>query len=346
MRSGFFNSEIIGYDANNMPVFDRAEEASFFAKYFSNFIGNGVFPNPSTNLQVLQDEGMKILVYSGVCFINGYMGWAENSEELELEESETQPRIDRVVARLDFDDRTIKLYVKKGIAAGNPVAPTLQRDFDIYEIGLADISVKGNVIQITQADITDTRMDKDLCGIVATTVEQVDTTTLFNQYVQWYENTTTEAEQEIDGYVKELKQKLNTSEKQFEEDFKTWFATIQDVLDKDTAGHLLNLITINKENIEKNANKIEKLQVKEFAILSNQWTQENEGYTATIIDATVTTNDMADVSIDNETYTIAEEAGIKAYTVELEGGIKLFAESIPTDTIAGKYVVNRGVANG
>ena len=38
MRSGFFNSEIIGYDAENMPVFDRAEEASFFAKYFSQLL--------------------------------------------------------------------------------------------------------------------------------------------------------------------------------------------------------------------------------------------------------------------------------------------------------------------
>ena len=56
MRSGFFNSEIIGYDAENMPVYDRAEEASFFAKYFSQFISNGVFPNPSTNMQVLATD--------------------------------------------------------------------------------------------------------------------------------------------------------------------------------------------------------------------------------------------------------------------------------------------------
>ena len=71
MRSGFFNSEITGYDAENMPIFDRAEEASFFAKYFSQFISNGVFPNPSTNMQVLADTGMQIKVSIGTCFING-----------------------------------------------------------------------------------------------------------------------------------------------------------------------------------------------------------------------------------------------------------------------------------
>lgn len=113
MRSGFFNSEIIGYDAENMPVFDRAEEASFFAKYFSQFISNGVFPNPSTNMQVLANEGMNIQVDTGVCYINGYMGWVEKAETFEIEESDTQARIDRIVARLSFIDRKIELYVKK-----------------------------------------------------------------------------------------------------------------------------------------------------------------------------------------------------------------------------------------
>ena len=150
MRSGFFNSEIIEYDAENMPVFDRAEEASFFAKYFSQFISNGVFPNPSTNMQVLAKEGMNIKVDIGVCYINGYMGWVEPAETFEIEESDLQARIDRIVARLDFTDRSIKLVVKKGTARGNPVAPTLQRDYDIYEIGLADIRVNANVIEITQ----------------------------------------------------------------------------------------------------------------------------------------------------------------------------------------------------
>ena len=43
MRSGFFNSTITGYDEQGQPIFDRAEDASFFAKYFSQFVGNGVF---------------------------------------------------------------------------------------------------------------------------------------------------------------------------------------------------------------------------------------------------------------------------------------------------------------
>lgn len=231
MRSGFFNSEIIGYDAENMPVFDRAEDAEFFAEYFRQFISNGVFPNPSTNMQVLATTGMNVKVDIGVCFINGYMGWVEPAEVFEIEESDLQARIDRIVARLDFTDRSIKLFVKKGTPLGNPVAPELQRDYGIYEIGLADIRVNANVIEITQENITDLRLNTEVCGVVANPVQHLDTTTLFNQYVAWFERVTGEAETNLENM-----------QQQFESSFNTWFQTIQDVLDGDTAGHLLNLI--------------------------------------------------------------------------------------------------------
>lgn len=231
MRSGLFNSEIIGYDAENMPVFDRAEEASFFAKYFSQFISNGVFPNPSTNMQVLATTGMNVKVDIGVCFINGYMGWVESAEVLEIEESDVQSRIDRIVARLDFEDKSIKLFIKKGTAQGNPVAPRLQRDYDIYEIALADVRVNANAIEIKQENITDLRINTELCGIVVNQLQHVDTTTLFNQYQDWLSRVTTQGEAELE-YQKE----------QFQTDFNTWFQAVQDTLDEDTAGNLLNLI--------------------------------------------------------------------------------------------------------
>lgn len=217
MRSGFFNSEIIGYDAENMPVFDRAEEASFFAKYFSQFISNGVFPNPSTNMQVLAAEGMQVKVDIGVCYINGYMGWVEPVEILEIEESDLQARIDRIVARLDFADKSIKLFVKKGTAQGNPIAPELQRDYGVFEIGLADIRVNANAISIVQENITDLRLNTELCGIVANPLQYVDTSTLFEQYQGWLNRVT--AEGEVD---------LENQKEQFEAMFHEWLQTVQD----------------------------------------------------------------------------------------------------------------------
>lgn len=236
-----------------MPVFDRAEEASFFAKYFSQFISNGVFPNPSTNMQVLEVEGMNIKVDIGVCYINGYMGWVEVPETFEIEESDTQSRIDRVVARLSFLDRNITLAIKKGTAQGNPVAPELQRDYDIYEIGLADIKVNANAIEIKQANITDLRLDTEACGIVANQLQHVDTTTLFNQYQSWLAIVTSEAEADLKQKKEDFEAYLNNLKIVFSNDFNTWFQTIQDVLDEDTAGHLLNLIN-TKGNKKKTYN--------------------------------------------------------------------------------------------
>lgn len=227
MKSGFFNSNIIGYDDEGMPIFDRGQESSFFAKYFSNFIGNGVYPNPSTSMQVLKNEGMSVIVSAGCCFINGYFGWVEENEILAIENADTLARIDRIVARLNFVDRTIDLVVKKGIASLNPVPVEIERTSDYYEIVLANVRVNSNVSKITQANITDMRLDNNLCGMVTGIIDQVDTTTLINQYLSWYDELTKQAE--ID---------MQDREKSFDE----WFEEMKDKLSGDVAGKLQLLI--------------------------------------------------------------------------------------------------------
>ena len=82
MRSGFFNSNITGCDDLGNPIYDRAEEASFFAEYFADFIGNGVYPNPSTGMQVVATGGMSVQVQTGSCFIKGYRGKVEPEGEI------------------------------------------------------------------------------------------------------------------------------------------------------------------------------------------------------------------------------------------------------------------------
>ena len=225
MRSGFFNSEITGYDSQNMPVYDRAEEASFFAKYFSQFIGNGVYNNPSTSMQVVADSDMTIQVSIGTCFINGYFGWVETAESLEIEEAESLSRIDRIVARLSLedDDRKIYLDVLQGEESTDPTAPELTRDDSIYEIALADIIVNQNTIEITNDLITDLRWDTDLCGEVIGVIDQVDTTDLYNQW---------------------------------QTAFDTWFEELKTTLSDDVAGNLEVKIEENTSNIEELLNMV------------------------------------------------------------------------------------------
>ena len=241
---------------------DRAYLNKFFIDYFATFIGDGIFPVPSNNLQVMADNGLNITVKKGTAFINGRVHLADTDISLTLDEGDNLlSRIDKVVLRVDTIARTITKEIKKGTPATNPVAPTLQRDDDIWELGLAQILVGKAVTNITQSNITDLRLNKAECGIVKGTIEEIDTTTLFNEYQAWIDEKKTEYNADLINYTTGKKAEwegwfdvtsedlelawnswFTTTSNQLEQDFNTWFDTIQGVLDGDTAGNLLNLI--------------------------------------------------------------------------------------------------------
>lgn len=242
MRSGFFNS--VGGD--------RKYDAGFFAEYFNTFIGNGVFPNPSTNLQVMANDDMTITVSPGKAWINGYVLFNDNDYIFNIDVADgVLNRVDRLVLRFDVAERVIKAVVKKGTFASNPVAKDLQRDADAHELGIADIYVGKGVTGITQADITDLRLNSELCGIVHGVVNQVDTTTLFIQYEKW---------------MKDKKADMNnwlySTQAEFTEEFNTWFATIQELLNESVAGNLLNEISKIDKKTMQNRTEISDVKVK------------------------------------------------------------------------------------
>ena len=187
-RCSFFNAELVEEE------YDRVYLAEDYARYFASFIGNGVFPNPSTGLQVTADSAsLNVILKPGKAWINGY--FYENTDDLTLKVDVADGmlnRIDKVVLRLDFINREIKAYIKKGDFASSPVAPVIQRDTDIYEIALADIKINKGATSISQSSITDLRHNTELCGIVHGVVDQLDTTELFKGFEdgfnKWFEN--------------------------------------------------------------------------------------------------------------------------------------------------------------
>ena len=53
---------------------DRKYKAEDFREYFASFIGNGVFPNPSTNLQCIGENGdMTVTLKVGNGWIDGFL---------------------------------------------------------------------------------------------------------------------------------------------------------------------------------------------------------------------------------------------------------------------------------
>lgn len=246
-KSSFFNS-VSG---------DRTYKAEDWANYFASIIGNGVFPLPSTGLQVVVDEGMNIKVKAGKAWINGY--FYNNTTDLTVTIATADGvlnRIDRIVVRWDLTNRTITAETKSSTASASPSAPALQRDADIYELCLADVYVAAGVTAITGSAITDQRLNTSLCGVVAGVVNTIDTTAFNTQLQAWFtEYQTLSASQynTLVSYMNSLKLQGNAQydaleaymsafEIQAASQFNEWFTSLQDILDENTAGNLLNLI--------------------------------------------------------------------------------------------------------
>ena len=211
-KSSFFNS-VSG---------DRKYKAEDWASYFGTLIGNGVFPNPATNLQVVPGaSGLTVTVHAGKAWINGY--YYNNTDDLTLTlptPDGSKKRIDRIVVRWSLSDRKISAAVKSGTAATNPSAAVLQRDSDVYELAIADVLVGVAATSLSSTSITDRRYDSTMCGVVTGTVQQIDTS----------------------AFAAQVQSFLDDSEAEFT----SWLNGIQNVLDESTAGNLLNLINTHK----------------------------------------------------------------------------------------------------
>ena len=181
-------------------VYDRIYNAEDMTSYLSQLVGNGVFPNPSTQLQVRAGTGMNVIVGAGSGWINGHK--MVNTADLTVAITAADVvlnRIDAVIFYVDLTTRSMGITVKTGTIAASPVAPTMTRNNTRYEMCLAQISVPKQITAITAAQITDTRANSSLCGIVQGLIQQIDTTTLWEQqqaqFQEWMESVQTQFDQ-------------------------------------------------------------------------------------------------------------------------------------------------------
>lgn len=164
---------------------DKVYMAQDFADYFADFIGNGVYANPSTGLKVTAAGGMNVTLNIGVAFGNGRRGAVIRNIDYTVPAADAiLGRRDIVVMRLDpaIQRDFYPVYIQ-GTAASNPIVPPIVRTDDIFDLKVAEITVNANTTTISQANILDTRLDKNVCGIVTHVIDQVDTTGIFNQYL-------------------------------------------------------------------------------------------------------------------------------------------------------------------
>ena len=210
-KSSFFNS----------VSHDRTYKAEDWAEYFASFIGNGIFPVPSTGLQVVAGSGMNVTVRAGKAWINGYFYQNTGDLTVQLATADGQlNRIDRIVVQWNLTNRTITTKVKSSGFSASPSAPAVQRDADIFELVLADVFVAAGVTAITQSRITDQRLNTSLCGVVAAVVDQIDTAAFNAQLQAWfaeYESLSEEQYNSLASYMASLKLQGNVQYDAFEQ---------------------------------------------------------------------------------------------------------------------------------
>lgn len=323
---------------------DRLYDADSFAEWLSHFFTTGVFKD---ELFVQATEGMKVSVSSGYANVNGKVRFFGTSTNLNIEVSNgLYPRIDTIVVERNDTNREITLKVVKGNYSGNnPEATAPVRTNVIHQLVIAKVYIGAGATAIYQKDITDTRMDSNLCGYVTATVENLNYDQMMAQWEDYYS-------------------KFKTSEMA---DFQTWFDNMKNILNESTAGNLLEKINknasdiqTNKDNISKNATDIQnvsskassnttsitnltsKVSTNTSSINSLKSSKQDKAIKATITlgtswssltqsvsvsGITASHNAILDVVTSTSEYEAQESEWSKIYKAETyEGGIKFYAK--------------------
>ena len=167
-------SKIVLYPANDCD-FDAADVAAYLAGLTS-----GVFSG-AEDFPVTAAGGLKVTVGAGRGWVHpsrftGYSITKREADTLALPLADPSlPRIDRIVMRYDAGARAASLQVLQGTASSTPTAPAISRTELIYDLCLAEITRPAGSTSITTGQITDTRLDEALCGIVRDSVTGIPT---------------------------------------------------------------------------------------------------------------------------------------------------------------------------
>ena len=239
---------------------------------------SGVFAL-DTNCQVSIVSGMKIKVAKGKGWLAhgvdyGVVFWMEEDVELTVPVGDVaSPRWDYVV--VGWETTEVKnnptIYIKSGSPAVTPAEPTLENSANKIEICLAKIYIPSGTTNLTATGValTDTRADKDYCGLVGDDLR----TTNLEERATSLENRTTS----LEGRVSDSETEINNIKKG---------TTLAGEASK--AKKLSNPIVINDTNFDGS-----------YSITTNRWGQ---GRNITIDGVTKLLNGTANVNFNTINY--------------------------------------------
>ena len=206
LEFSFFNAKNIG------GVYDRTYTAEDVTNYLKNIVGSGIFPNPSTCLQVRAGTGMTVYVSPGEGWIEGFRLKNTTDYALTIDAADvTLNRIDRIVFRVNKTERIMEIIVKKGTTASSPTPPAIVRNEDVIEYGLATVTINKRVTTITNSMIRDTRLDSSVCGVVQWLIQQLPTETLYQQWSDAFDRQYDQAWNEFNSWFQYVKDTISSA---------------------------------------------------------------------------------------------------------------------------------------
>ena len=111
----------------------------------------------------------------------------------------TLNRVDRVVLQFDTSSNLTAIRLKTGTPAVAAQPPDILQNHNQYELGLCTISVQAGSAAVTSADITDTRADEAVCGVMRDGVNGIPTAQLQAQALAIMTQLSTELHTKLDA---------------------------------------------------------------------------------------------------------------------------------------------------
>ena len=192
-------ADIITYPENGI-TYDADDASGYLSTRLS-----GVY-SADEDFAVTANSDLTVTVSAGQAWVHparfrGRSIIMEQPETLTLTAADsTRTRIDRVVLRYDAAAKKTSLTVLTGTSdSSSPTAPEITRTTLVYDLCLADIRRPAGSTVITAADITDTRADEDVCGVMRDGVTGIPTRQLQAQALAMMTQLSTELHTKLDA---------------------------------------------------------------------------------------------------------------------------------------------------
>ena len=175
-------ADIITYPENGI-TYDADDASGFLSTRLS-----GVY-SAEEDFSVTAQGGLNVQVSAGQAWVHparfkGRSIIMEQPTTVVLTEADpVRSRIDRIVLRYDAAAKKTRLQVLDGTPdSAAPAAPEISRTELVYDLCLAEIRRPAGSTSVTAADITDTRADEAICGVMRDGVHGIPTGTLVRQF--------------------------------------------------------------------------------------------------------------------------------------------------------------------